>query len=98
MRNFFTGKQAYAFLLFILLYFPCVAAFGAMYRETGIKLAAFQSAYLTVFAWITATLFYQIAEGHSIVWIITASALMAALVYLLHLMGKYNFANVREEE
>ncbi|HOP62026.1 MAG TPA: Fe(2+) transporter permease subunit FeoB [Spirochaetota bacterium] len=98
MKSFFTVNQAYAFLLFILLYFPCVAAFGAMYRETGIKLAAFQSAYLTVFAWIVATLFYQITEGHSIAWIITASVLMAALVYLLHIMGKYNFANVREEE
>lgn len=98
MRNYFTVKQAYAYLLFILLYFPCIAAFGAMYRETGIKLAVFQSAYLTVFAWIVATLFYQIAEGHNAMWLITASALMGALVFILHLMGKYNFSNVREEE
>jgi ferrous iron transport protein B len=98
MRSYFTVKQAYAYLLFILLYFPCIAAFGAMYRETGIKLAVFQSAYLTVFAWIVATLFYQIAEGHNAVWIITASALMGALVFILHLMGRYNFGNVREEE
>ncbi len=98
MRSYFTVKQAYAYLLFILLYFPCIAAFGAMYRETGIKLAVFQSAYLTVFAWIVATLFYQIAEGHNVVWIITACALMGALVFILHLMGRYNFSNVREEE
>lgn len=97
MRSYFTVKQAYAYLLFILLYFPCVAAFGAMYRETGIKLAVFQSAYLTVFAWIVATLFYQITEGHSALWIFTACVLMGLLVLILYIMGKKNFANVREE-
>lgn len=97
MRSYFTVKQAYAYLLFILLYFPCVAAFGAMYRETGIKLAVFQSAYLTVFAWIVATLFYQITEGHSALWILTACVLMGLLVFILYIMGKKNFGNVREE-
>jgi len=68
-----------------------------MYRETGIKLAVFQSAYLTVFAWIVATLFYQITEGHSALWIFTACALMGVLVLILYIMGKKNFGNVREE-
>jgi ferrous iron transport protein B len=97
LRTYFTVNQAYAYLLFILLYFPCVAALGAMFRETGIKLAAVESIYLTVFAWIVATLFYQISEGHSIFWIAAASVLMGLLILALYLMGKYNFANIKEE-
>jgi ferrous iron transport protein B len=97
LRTYFTVNQAYAYLLFILLYFPCVAALGAMFRETGIKLAAVESVYLTVFAWIVATLFYQLSEGHSIFWIAAASVLMGLLILALYLMGKYNFANIKEE-
>jgi len=68
-----------------------------MYSETGIKLAVFQAAYLTVFAWIIATLFYQFTEGHSMLWITVACVLMSALVFILYIMGKNNFANVKEE-
>jgi len=97
LRSYFTVNQAYAYLLFILLYFPCVAALGAMFRETGIKLAAVESAYLTILAWIVATLFYQLTEGHNILWIVTACTLMGLLILALYLMGKYNFANIKEE-
>lgn len=97
MRSYFTVNQAYAYLLFILLYFPCVAALGAMFRETGIRLAVLESAYLTFFAWIIATLFYQLSEGHDLLWIVTACGLMGLLIFALYLMGKYNFANIKEE-
>lgn len=97
LRSYFTVNQAYAFLLFILLYFPCVAALGAMFRETGIKLAAVESVYLTVFAWIVATLFYQLSEGHNILWIGSACGLMGLLIVALYIMGRYNFADIKEE-
>ena len=96
LRSYFTVNQAYAFLLFILLYFPCVAALGAMFRETGIKLAAVESVYLTLFAWIVATLFYQLSEGHNILWIGSACGLMGLLIAALYIMGRYNFANIKE--
>ena len=51
---------AYAYLLFILIYAPCVAAIGAIYRETNLKWTIFAVSYLTILAWIIATLFYQI--------------------------------------
>ncbi|MDP8220786.1 MAG: Fe(2+) transporter permease subunit FeoB [Candidatus Stygibacter frigidus] len=50
----------FAFLLFVLIYAPCVAVIGVIYRETNLGWAAFVVTYLTMLAWIIATLFYQI--------------------------------------
>ena len=32
-RHFKSGVNAYAYLLFILIYFPCIATVGAVYRD-----------------------------------------------------------------
>jgi ferrous iron transport protein B len=50
-----------AYLLFILVYCPCVAVIGAIYQESDMKWTVFSVAYLTLLAWVVATLFYQIA-------------------------------------
>ena len=82
MRNNFSkgNMQAYAYLLFVLIYFPCVAAFGAIKRETSLKFAFGVAAYLTVLAWIISTLFYQITTGHSFFWICFAAGLSAVMI------------------
>jgi ferrous iron transport protein B len=72
--------QAYAYLLFILIYFPCVAALGAIVREIGRGYGWLSIAYLTVLAWITATLLYQITLGHQALWIVVPLALLGAVV------------------
>ena len=72
--------QAYAYLLFVLIYFPCVAALGAILREVGAGYGWLAIGYLTVLAWITSTLFYQIAVGHQIVWIVVPVALLGTMV------------------
>jgi len=51
---------AFAYLLFILLYFPCVATVGAIKREAGTSWAVFVAVWTTSIAYITATSFYQI--------------------------------------
>jgi len=61
LRYFGSRAAAVAYLLFILIYAPCVAAIAAIYRETGLRWMLFAVFYLTGLAWITATLFYQIA-------------------------------------
>lgn len=61
VRYFGTRAAAVAYLLFILIYAPCVAAIAAIYRETGLRWMLFAVFYLTGLAWITATLFYQTA-------------------------------------
>jgi len=81
LRDSFTPWGAYAYLLFILMYFPCVAAQGAAMREMGRSLGILLAVYLTVFAWVASVLFYQIAEGGSVVWMaisLAAAGLMTA--------------------
>ena len=58
----FTSASALGFMVFVLLYFPCIATVAAIVRETGSwKYGAFSIAYNTVVAWIFAFLTYQIA-------------------------------------
>jgi ferrous iron transport protein B len=56
----FTPLIAYSFMLFVLLYFPCVAALSAIRREAGWKWALFTAFYTTGVAWLVAFLVYQI--------------------------------------
>ncbi len=90
MRNSFTkGRlQVYAYLLFILLYVPCLAAMGAAFRELGRLYGCILMAYLTILGWSVATLFYQITIGHSFIWISVPAALLAAMFYSFYVMGK----------
>ncbi len=53
---------ALAFLVFTLLYTPCVAAIAAVKREMGgVKSALFVVFYQTAVAWVAAFLFYRLA-------------------------------------
>jgi len=62
MREAFGSTAAViAYLLFVLIYCPCVAVVGAIYQETDMRWAVFSVAYLTLLAWVVATLFYQSA-------------------------------------
>ncbi len=59
----FTPISAYAFLVFILLYTPCVAAIGVIKRETNSwKWTGFSVAYQFVIALGLSTLIYQIGS------------------------------------
>ena len=60
-ENVFNSIVAYSFMLFILLYFPCIAALAAIRREAGTKWMIFEIIYTTAVAWIVSFLFYQIA-------------------------------------
>lgn len=61
-RADFTPAVALSFLIFILLYCPCIATVTAIARETGSwRYAAFSIVYNTVVAWIAAFAVYRIA-------------------------------------
>jgi ferrous iron transport protein B len=65
---------AFAYLLFILLYFPCTAALAAVYRETNLGWTLFVASWTTGIAYIAGTVFYQSAifarhPGLSAAWI-----------------------------
>jgi len=55
------SKAAFAYLLFILIYAPCVAALAAIYREIGMRWMLFAVSYLTILAWVVSTAFFQLA-------------------------------------
>ena len=54
---------AYCYLLFVLLYFPCLATIAAIRNETGSwKWALVSAGYTTVVAWVVSALAYQIGS------------------------------------
>ena len=61
LHSIFPGTlSAISFLLFVLLYMPCVAAFAAMRREMeSLRWAFWTVAGQTALAWVVATLVYQ---------------------------------------
>jgi len=61
IKRFDGQASAFAYLLFVLLYFPCVATIGAIRREAGTPWAVFVAAWTTTIAYITATSYYQIS-------------------------------------
>ena len=57
----FTSRSAAAFLVFILLFFPCIATVSAIAHETGSKKwALFSIIYNTAVAWVAAFIVYTI--------------------------------------
>ena len=57
----FSQLTAYAFLLFVLIYFPCIATVVAIKNESGSwRWATFAAVYTTVLAWIVSAAVYQI--------------------------------------
>ena len=94
MASRFDGRAgAFAYLLFILLYFPCVATIGAIVRESGGSWAAFVASWTTGVAFATSTIFYQSATfarhpASSSAWIVGLLALVALVVAGLRIWSR----------
>ncbi len=59
-----TPLAAYAYLLFVLLYFPCIATLVAIKHETGRwRWAVIAGLYTTCVAWIVSALVYQVGSA-----------------------------------
>lgn len=58
-----TPPVALAYMLFVLIYFPCIATFAAIKQESGSwKWAIFTAAYTTGLAWLVAFVVYRIGS------------------------------------
>jgi len=58
-----TPLVAYAYLIFILLYFPCIATIAAIKNETSSwRWALFAAGYTTAVAWVASAVIYQIGS------------------------------------
>ncbi|MCH9698614.1 MAG: Fe(2+) transporter permease subunit FeoB [Gammaproteobacteria bacterium] len=95
MQHRFDGRQgAFAYLLFILLYMPCVAAIAAVYREAGRGWAIFIGFWTTGLAYLSATGFYQIATWNqhpqqSATWTVLLISAFLVVVTGLWVTGRY---------
>lgn len=78
MKKHFTlgTAQVFSYLLFILLYVPCLAALGTAYRELGRFYATLMIVFQTILGWCLSVLFFQIMTGHQLFWIIVALILL----------------------
>jgi ferrous iron transport protein B len=60
-EHVFTPLAAFAFLIFVLIYFPCIAVVAAVKKETGgWKWAAFLAVYTTGLAYLMSLIVYQV--------------------------------------
>jgi ferrous iron transport protein B len=87
MSKLFGGQTAaFAYLLFVLLYFPCVSATAALYRETNLGWTLFAGCWTTGLAYWAAVLYYQSATfaqhpTSSIAWIVGLAIAMALTLF-----------------
>ncbi|NIY84807.1 Fe(2+) transporter permease subunit FeoB [Vibrio hepatarius] len=92
-QHFISGNAAFAYLIFILLYTPCVAAMGAYVREFGAKYARFIAVWTMALAYGTAALYYQVTHftlhpTTSAAWIVGILLLCAVTYRMLKVAGK----------
>ena len=93
MTSRFDGKiGAFAYLLFILLYFPCVSATGAMFKEVGKGWTLLGVSWSTGLAYATAVIFYQFATilAHpfsSLLWILSMFGCLAFAITIFYRVG-----------
>ncbi|MEG1463318.1 MAG: ferrous iron transport protein B [Mucinivorans sp.] len=60
-RPDFTSLSALSFMVFVLIYFPCIASLTAIARESGSwRWAAASMLYSTILAWVLAFIVYQV--------------------------------------
>jgi ferrous iron transport protein B len=103
MQNSFDGQVgAFAYLLFILLYAPCVAATAAIYRETNLGWTLFVVFWTTGMAYMTAAIFYQamtyrLHPEYSLGWMAGLILAFLAVLLGLWLVGKNNGTKMTRE-
>ena len=94
MVTLFGSKvAAFAYLLFVLLYFPCSAAIAAVYRETNLMWTIFAGTWTTLLAYMASTTFYQLATfgqhpAFSLAWIAVEGLLFIGLLILMARLGR----------
>lgn len=92
--------NAFAYLLFVLLYFPCVSVLAAIARELNMRWALFSAVWTTGIAYSVAVLFYQSASflrhpQSSLFWIV---GMIFAMTIGLWSMRKWVQFNMRKQK
>lgn len=58
----FTALSALSFMVFVLLYTPCITVVGTMKKEFGTKMTLFSVAYQLILAWVVSFLVFNIGS------------------------------------
>ena len=88
-RHFPKGvHQMYSFLLFVLLYIPCLAATGVVFREIGKLYGTIFVGYLTLLGWSVATIYHAVMVSHSGMWLMIGTGILVAMFGGFWLYGK----------
>ena len=88
-RHFPKGvHQMYSFLLFVLLYIPCLAATGVVFREIGKLYGTIFVCYLTLLGWSVATIYHAVMVSQSGMWLIIGTSILVAMFGGFWLYGK----------
>lgn len=90
---FATPIAAFSYILFVLLYMPCVATLGAIYKEAGGTWAFFSATWNTLLAYAVAVMTYQLGTfsehpEQSLMWTGAMAAILLAGYFLLMEYGK----------
>ena len=94
MASMFDSKfAAFCYLVFILLYAPCVAVLGATAKEAGFKWMLLMFIWTTGLAYVTASCLYQAGTfashpGTSSLWLLGSALVSALAVRLLKTVGR----------
>ncbi len=94
MRQLFDSNAAViAYLLLILLYTPCVAALGAIYRESGIRWTLFVAGWTFFIGYSFATIYYQLSMASAqpmmaAGWVSAMVAVMACCFLFIRKAGQ----------
>jgi len=103
LTKYFDGKiGAFSYLLFILLYTPCVAAIAAVKRETGTRWALFSVFWSLYLAYSMATSFYQVANFsehpvQTVYWLGIFTAIFLGIWLLLRHSAKKSLSTESSE-
>ena len=88
-RHFPKGfHQAFAYLLFILLYVPCVGATAVVFKEVGKFYGAIFVGYLTLLGWSVAAIYHSAVVSHDPVWFGAGVGIIAAMFGFFWLYGR----------
>ena len=90
-RHFTKGfHQAFAYLLFILLYMPCLGATAVVFKEIGKGYGCVFIAYLTMLGWSVATLYHAVMVSQSLLWFAIGAGILATMFSAFSWYGKHH--------
>jgi ferrous iron transport protein B len=93
LQKFASQTAAFAYLLFVLLYVPCVSVIAAMVKEVNIKWTLFSGFWTTSLAYGTSVIYYQtmtfsMHPVSSAFWIISLSACLVGFIACIRVYSK----------